>query len=87
MSCIAMDYAAPKQEQFNVCPKMFDTYHGGITYLTQTGCHKRYCVKKLGASKRKVSIGSERNPAFSLGNEKHPDSGWIRSHPKKWVIF
>lgn len=37
MFCIAMDYLAPKQEQFKVCPKMFNTYHGGLTYLTQTG--------------------------------------------------
>lgn len=27
---------APKKEQFNVHPKMFDTYLGGLTYLTQT---------------------------------------------------
>lgn len=37
MLCIAVPSVAPNQEWFDICPKMFDTYHCGLTHLTQTG--------------------------------------------------
>lgn len=67
MSCIARDYVAPKQEQFNVCPKMFDTYHGGITYLTQTGVSQEILHEKPGIFQKKSFNRFREKPCFFTG--------------------
>lgn len=67
---IAMDHIAPKKEQFNVCPKMFDTDHGGLTCLTQTGVSQEVLHEKPGVYQKKSFNNFRDKPHFFTGKQK-----------------
>lgn len=70
MLCIAVLSVAPNQEWFNICPKMFDTYHCGLTHLTQTGVSQEVLHEEPGIFQEQIFSRLRCKPCFLTGKRE-----------------